>query len=103
MLNASNFSRNLRVNGVKQSMTRLSKGNRAARRKADAVLRQQKTNTGHLDGVNEKLVAVEITLHPTRGYRFTKHKRSIASTIVDMARQGFVGSTQDMKEAFANA
>ncbi|RWM84332.1 hypothetical protein [Mesorhizobium sp.] len=103
MLNASNFSRNASVNAAKKiglADFQPPKGNRKTRRKATAVARLALTS-GYLDKLNEQQ-EVRV-LHPTKGWRKINIKRTVASTIVEMARQGFLGSTQDMKEAFANA
>jgi hypothetical protein len=67
---------------------------------AFAVLRQTRTS-GPLDAFNER--QGDRTLHPTKGWRKINPKRTVASTIVSMAAQGFLGSNLDMKEAFANA
>ncbi len=100
-LNASNFSRNLHVNRVTADVEMPPfAGNRKARRKAFALLRQKQT-TGTLDRLNE--AQSDRVLHPTKGWRKINPKRTVASTIVDMNRKGFLGSLQDIKEAFANA
>jgi hypothetical protein len=54
-----------------------------------------------LAAINER--ETDRVLHPTKGWRKINPKRSIASTIVSMAAQGFLGSSADMKEAFQNA
>ncbi|ESZ33869.1 hypothetical protein [Mesorhizobium sp. L2C067A000] len=100
MLNASNFSRNLSVNGATQLAEVKPEGNRKARRRALAIARQARTS-GPLDAFNER--QANRTLHPTKGWRKINAKRTVASTIVSMAAQGFLGSNLDMKEAFANA
>lgn len=52
-----------------------------------------------LDGLNERLSAGFLYLHPTRGYRKINPKRTVAETIVNMTKQGFGGETAHMKEA----
>lgn len=102
MLNASNFARNLHVNAVVNGLVPATVGNRKARRRANAIERQARSS-GYLDRLNDIEVQADRHLHPTKGWRHINPKRTIASTIVEMARKGFLGSLQDMKEDISNA
>jgi hypothetical protein len=70
-------------------------------RRANIAKARQASSGKVLDALNER--QTDRFLHPTKGWRKVSTKRTVASTIVSMAAQGFLGSNLDMQEAFANA